>query len=71
MYVWGTAKRVCDFINAHESLINITTFGEYRIVMKKVMLAIKEAHNVERKNGRRPGRKEVKRLQQGHRKQRR
>ena len=39
---------VCDFINAHESLINITTFGENRIVMK-VMLAIKEVHNVERK----------------------
>ena len=51
-YVWGTAKRVCDFINAHESLINITTFGEYRIVMKKVMLVIKEAHNVERKRRR-------------------
>ena len=29
-YVWETAKRVCDFINAHEDLIAITTFGEYR-----------------------------------------
>ena len=34
-YVWETAKRVCDFINAHEDLIAITTFGEYRDVMKK------------------------------------
>ena len=23
-YVWETAKRVCDFINAHEGLIRIT-----------------------------------------------
>ena len=48
-YVWETAKRVCDFINAHEDLITIKTFGEYRVVMKKVMKVIKEAHNVERK----------------------
>ena len=48
-YVWETAKRVCDFINAHEDLIRITTFGEYRVVMKKVMMVIKEAHNVEGK----------------------
>ena len=48
-YVWETAKRVCDFINAHEDIITITTFGEYRVVMKKVMKVIKEAHNVERK----------------------
>ena len=48
-YVWKTAKRVCDFINAHEDLINITTFGEYRDVMKKVMRVIKEAHNTEKK----------------------
>ena len=34
-YVWETAKRVCDFINAHEDLIAIATFGEYRVVMKK------------------------------------
>ena len=42
-------KRVCDFINAHEDLITITSFGEYREVMRKVMKVIKEAHNVERK----------------------
>ena len=48
-FVWETAKRVCDFINAHEELVNITTFGDYRVVMKKVMKVIKEAHNVERK----------------------
>ena len=48
-YVWETAKRVCDFINTHEDLITITTFGEYREVMKKVMRVIKEDHNVERK----------------------
>ena len=48
-YVWETAKRVCDFINMHEELINITSFGEYRAVMKKVMIVIKEAHNTERK----------------------
>ena len=48
-YVWETAKRVCDFMNAHEDLITITTFGEYRVVIKKVMIAIKEAHNTERK----------------------
>ena len=28
-YVWETAKRVCDFINSHEYLITITSFGEY------------------------------------------
>ena len=48
-YVWETAKRVWEFINAHEDLIHITTFGEYKEVMKKVMKVIKEAHNVERK----------------------
>ena len=47
--VWETAKRVCDYINAHEDIIAITTFGEYREVMRKVMRVIKEAHNVERK----------------------
>ena len=47
--VWETAKRVCDYISAHEDLIKITTFGEYRVVMKKVMKVIKEAHNTERK----------------------
>ena len=48
-YVWETAKRVCDFINTHEDFIHITTFGEYRRVMLKVMKVIKEAYNVERK----------------------
>ena len=46
--VWETARRVCDFINAHED-IKITSLGEYRVVMLKVMRVIKEAHNVERK----------------------
>ena len=48
-YVWETAKRVCEFINSHEDLITITSFAEYRNVMKKVMKVIKEAHNIERK----------------------
>ena len=48
-YVWETAKRVCDYINAHEDLIHITTFSEYQVVMRKVMVVIKEAHIVERK----------------------
>ena len=48
-YVWETAKRVCNFITAQEDLIHITTFGEYRVVMRKVTNVIKEAHNVERK----------------------
>ena len=38
-----------DFINAHEEIISITTLGEYRVVMKKVMKVIKEARNDERK----------------------
>ena len=48
-YVWETAKRACNFINAREELINITSFGENRVVMKKVMMVIKEANNTERK----------------------
>ena len=40
---------MCDFINTHEDLVNITTFGEYRKVMVKVMKVIREAHNVEKK----------------------
>ena len=48
-YVWETAKRVCDFINAHDDLIHITSFGEYRVVMLKVMRVVREAHNVEQK----------------------
>ena len=48
-YVWDSAKRVCVYINSHEDLISITTFREYREVMKKVIKVIREAHNVERK----------------------
>ena len=48
-YVWETAKRVCDFINTHAVIIHITSFGEYRNVMKRVMRDVKEAHNLERK----------------------
>ena len=48
-YVWETAKRVCDFINAHDDLITITSFAEYKVAMKKVTKVIKEAHLVERK----------------------
>ena len=48
-YVWETAKKVCNFINAHEELIHITSFGEYRDVMRKVMRVIKEAHETQRK----------------------
>ena len=48
-YVWEVAKRVCVFINSHENLIHISSFEEYRSVMKKVMRVIKEAHNVEKK----------------------
>ena len=48
-YVWETAKHVCDFINAHDDLIKISTFGKYRVVMRKVSKVIKEAHNRERK----------------------
>ena len=57
-YVWEAAKRVCDFVNTHEDLIHITSFGEYRKVMKKVMKVIKEAHLVERKR-RRTSRKKM------------
>ena len=48
-YVWQTAKRVCDFINTREDLIQVSSFEEYRCVMRKVMKVIKEAHNTERK----------------------
>ena len=40
---------MCCFINAHEDLITITSFAEYKVVMKKVMKVIKEARLVERK----------------------
>ena len=56
-YVWETAKRVCDFIDTDEDLIHITTFGEYRRVMLKVMEVIKEAENVERKRRQAKGRR--------------
>ena len=39
---------MCNFINAHEDLIHITSFGEYKKVMKNVMV-IREAGNVEQK----------------------
>ena len=48
-YVWETVKRVCNFINSHDDLISISSFREYRVVMKKVMMVIKEAHLAERK----------------------
>ena len=64
-YVWETAKRVCDFINAHEDIITITTFGEYRDVMRKVIKAIKEAHTVERR-GRQTSMQKESRENQGH-----
>ena len=48
-YVWETAKRVCEYINTHEDIVQITTFGEYKAVMRKVMRVIREAHNTERK----------------------
>ena len=47
--VWETAKRECNFINAHEDVIKITSFDEYRVVMRKVTMVIKEAYNIERK----------------------
>ena len=47
-YAWETAKRVRDFIASHDELIHITTFVEYRKVMKRGMSVTKEAHNTER-----------------------
>ena len=44
-YVWETARRVCDFINAHKDYIKISTFGEYQVVTMKVSKVIKEANN--------------------------
>ena len=46
-YFWETAKRVCDYINAHEDIIKIASFGDDRLVMRKVANVIKEAQNVE------------------------
>ena len=45
-YVWDTAKRVCEYINAHEDIIKIASFEEYRLVMRNVTKVIKEAQNV-------------------------
>ena len=50
-FVWETAKRVCNHINAHEDIIRISSFGEYRDVMKKVMRVFKESYNVEKRSG--------------------
>ena len=33
IFVWETAKRVCNYINAHEDIIRISSFDEYRDVM--------------------------------------
>ena len=70
-YVWETAKRVCNYINAHEDIITIATFGEYREVMKKVMRVIKEAHNTERKRRQTTRKKKAKKLQKELSEQRR
>ena len=40
---------MCNFINAHEELTTIKSFGEYREVMRKVVKVIKEANTVEKK----------------------
>ena len=40
---------MCDYINAHDDLINIASFKEYRVVMRKVMMVIKKAHNTGKK----------------------
>ena len=59
--------RVCDYINAHEELIQITSVEEYRTVMKKMMRVIKEAHNVERKEGKHLARRKAMRQGREHR----
>ena len=48
---------MCDFINAHEDLIHITSFEEYKKVMKNVMRVIKESRNVEQKRRKTTGQK--------------
>ena len=48
-YVWETAKQVCNFINAHEELIQIKSLCDYRMMMNKVMRVIREARNTEKK----------------------
>ena len=47
--VWAATKRVCDIINAHEDIIHFETFSQYKCVMKKAMMVIRESFNVERK----------------------
>ena len=47
--VWETAHRVCDFINPHDDIVQITSLGEVTSLMKNVMMVIKEVHNMERK----------------------
>ena len=65
--VWETAKRVCNYKNAHEDIIRISSFGEYRDVMKKVMRVIKEAYNVERRRRQTARKKRAKSLEKGSR----
>ena len=48
----GDGEVVYDFITAREDIIAITTFLEYKTVMKKAMSVIKEAHNAEKKRRR-------------------
>ena len=62
---------MCNFINAHEDIINIASFGEYREVMKKVMRVIKEAHNTERKRRQTTRKEKAKKLQKELSEQRR
>ena len=40
---------MCNFINALEELILITSFCEYKAVTKKATRVIKEPHNTEKK----------------------
>ena len=45
----GRQQNECVTSSTHEDLVNITTFGQYRKVMGKVMRVIREAYNVEKK----------------------
>ena len=49
---------MCETINTDEELIHITSFSEYRDVMRKAMKAIKEAHNTQMKR-RQAGKKKM------------
>ena len=51
---------MCHFINAHDDLIRITSFGEYREVMRKVMRVIREPTTLRRKEDRLLARRKVK-----------